>query len=194
MINSRRVFSAIGCGFGAAFVFINANGLPRPWNVAAFLIGVVLLVLAVWRGVIVGGRAVPATQDLVGADLAGHVRRSAAAYWLAVGAEAIAIPVGALVINRVLDRPHLVVLWVVFVVGAHFLSARAFGVGRFTELGCTLMLLAVLSAGLQLATGSAWMPSAGAVLSGAVMLGFVAVPNLSHPVDQSPLPNRTQAE
>lgn len=54
-------------------------------------------------------------------------------YLLCVAAEVVAIPVGALVI-RALDRPSdLIVVWVVFVVGVHFLPfarVRAAGVRR----------------------------------------------------------------
>lgn len=164
MTNLARVFSLVGMAFGTVFVMVNAGGLPSPWDVIARVVGLVLLAVAVWR--LVKG-------EWGDVSIPGSPR----AYWVAVAAEVIAIPVGASVLTRVLDQPDLVVLWVVFVVGAHFLPARAFGIGRFAELGVVLMLLAVLFAAVDLAGDVDAAPSAGAVLAGVAMLAFSAVPS-----------------
>lgn len=94
-------------------------------------------------------------------------------------------PGGAVVLNRVLDLPELVVLWVVIVVGTHFLPAQMFAIGRYAELGVVLMLLAVGSAAAHLADGLSWVPSLGAVLAGMVLLAFTAIPVLAHPRTRS---------
>ncbi|GAB3219442.1 hypothetical protein GCM10027447_02340 [Glycomyces halotolerans] len=164
-----RIFAAVGIVFGTVFVFLNAGGLPDPWDVAARVAGAGLVAAAVWFGLIRSG--------------SDGVRWSGSylGYWIAVGAEAVAIPVGAQVLVRVLDRPDLVVLWVVFVVGAHFLPARVFGFGRFGELGAAMMVLAIVAGALRLGAGAAWAPSAAAVLAGVGLLVFAAVPALSRP-------------
>ncbi|MGV0836065.1 hypothetical protein [Mycolicibacterium thermoresistibile] len=59
--------------------------------------------------------------------------------------------------------------------------AYTFGIGRYAELGVVLMLLAVIAAAVHVMTGITWIPAAGAVLAGASLLGFAAVPSLSRP-------------
>lgn len=161
-----RIFAAVGIIFGMVFVLVNASGLPAGWDVAARVGGVALGIGAVGRMLL--SRA---PED--------RWSGSARTYWVAVCIEVVAIPVGATILNRVLEQPDLVVLWVVFVVGAHFLPARAFGIGRYAELGVVLMLLAVISAAVYLIADIAWAPSAGAVMAGAALLGFAAVPSMS---------------
>ncbi|GAA2332178.1 hypothetical protein GCM10009854_04230 [Saccharopolyspora halophila] len=168
-----RALALVGIVFGAVFVLVNAGGLPGPWDGVARIAGVCLIVTAAWRGLI---RARPLEDTWPG---------SARAYWIAVGVEIVAIPAGAVVLNRVLELPDLVVLWVVFVVGAHFLPARMFAIGRYAELGVVLMLLAVGSAAAHLAAGLSWVPSLGAVLAGMVLLAFAAIPALAHPGTRS---------
>lgn len=155
-----RVFGCVGIGFGLLFVLLNAGGLPGGWTVVALAAGVALALVAVWFGV---ARRPPGTTRW---DASG-----ARAYWTAVLAEVVAIPVGAVVLGGPLDHPELTVLWVVFVVGAHFLLARAFGRGAWTALGLSLMLLALLGAGATLAVDVVWS-SAAAVLAGVLLIGF----------------------
>lgn len=159
----QRVFALVGIGFGAVFVLVNAGGLPSPWHIVAFAVGAVLAATALWFGVV---RATPGPRTWSG---------SVKAYWLAVAAEAVAIPVGAGVLHRVMGTSDLVVLWVVFVVGAHFLPAKAFGVGRYAELGVALMLIAVVFSVLRLAGHIDSAPSAGGVLAGLSLLAFSAM-------------------
>ncbi|MGV0717560.1 GNAT family N-acetyltransferase [Mycolicibacterium sp. XJ662] len=163
-----RIFAAICITFGLVFVFVNAGGLPGPWDVVARVAGIALAIAAIARTLL---SRVPDERW----------SGSARMYWVAVAVEVAAIPIGATILNRVFDQPHLVVLWVVFVVGAHFLPARAFGVGRHAELGIALMFLALVAAVGYALGGLAWAPSAGAVAAGAALLGFAAVPSLSRP-------------
>jgi hypothetical protein len=163
----QRVFALVGIGFGAVFVLVNAAGLSGPWPIVAFAAGAALAAAAVWLGVV---RATPDTGSWSG---------SVKAYWLAVAAEAVAIPVGAVVLHRIMGTSDLVVLWVVFVVGAHFLPAKAFGVGRYAELGATLMLVAVVFSVLRLVGHIESAPATGGVLAGLSLLAFSAMSSRS---------------
>lgn len=161
----NKLFALIGLTFGAVFVFVNAGALPHPWPVIARVVGGVLVVGAIWFGL------VKQPAHLITAS-----RAQARTYWAAVVAEVIAIPVGALVLNRLLHRPHLVVVWVVFVVGAHFLPARAFGGHDWFLLGLLLVGLAVVGGILTETVDHTWA-SATAVLAGAALLTFAALPH-----------------
>lgn len=100
-------------------------------------------------------------------------------YWLAVLAEVLAIPLGAQVINRVFDQPKLVVLWVVAVVGMHFLPfARAFCAPVFIPLSWTLIGLAAAGAALTVGVDTGFA-AATAVLAGVVLLAFAATAGVS---------------
>lgn len=158
-----RVFACVGIGFGLLFVLLNAGDLPGGWTVVALVAAAGLALVATWFGVV---RHPPGRTRW---DASG-----ARGYWTAVLAELVAIPVGAAVLGGPLDHPELTVLWVVFVVGAHFLPARAFGRGAWTALGLSLMLLALLGAGATLAVDVVWA-SAAAVLAGVLLIGFPIV-------------------
>lgn len=163
-----RFFALLAVVFGLVFVLVNAGDLPKPWSGVAMVAGIALAVLALGSGVL---RSAPSAA----------VSGSPRVYWIAVVIEVIAIPVGANVLSRLVGTTDLSVLWVVFVVGAHFLPAKAFGIGRFAELGVVLMLVAVVFAALWLAADVEWAPSAGGVLAGFCLLGFASVPALSRP-------------
>lgn len=171
-MNLQRVFALVGIGFGLMFVLVNASGLPSPWHIPALTAGIVLAALAIWFGV---SRARPTSRSWTG---------SARAYWLAVAAEAVAIPVGANVLHQV-GTPDLTVLWVVFVVDAHFIPAKAFGVGRYSELGIALILTAVVFGVLRLAGHIQSAPAAGGVLAGLSLLTFSAIPAFSRATAKS---------
>lgn len=158
-----RVAALVGISFGAVFVFVNAGALPEPWPLAVRGLGLVLVLVAVWFGVVRADDAEAPPFD----------KTSVRTYWLSVVVEVIAIPVGAFIISSVLDRPKITVLWVVFVVGAHFLPAKSFGIGRFAELGVVMMALAVVGAVVTLTIRTSAAPIA-AVLAGVVMLVFSA--------------------
>lgn len=93
----------------------------------------------------------------------------------------VALPVGAAIISNVLDKPNAVLVWVVFVVGAHFLPfARAFHLPVFLWLSLCLIIVAVVGAVPALASNSETAAGWTAVAAGFVLLGFSAVgPRLS---------------
>ena len=155
----ERVFRLVGIAFGALFVIVNAPDLPGAWPWIARAAGAVLVVVALV--VVVRGPTFASEAD----------DRAVRIYWIAVVAELIAIPVGSLIINRVIDRPELTVTWVVFVVGAHFLPARSFGFARWTVLGLVLITLAIVGAVGTVVVDDTWAPAA-AVTAGLVMLAF----------------------
>jgi hypothetical protein len=166
-MNVQRVLALVGIGFGIVFVAVNARSLPSPGPILAIAAAVPLTAAALWFGV---AHARPAS-----AVRSGSVR----AYWLAVAGEAVAIPAGAIALHRINGNSDLVVLWVVFVVGAHFIPAKAFGVGRYAELGAALMGIAVVFGILRLVGHIESAPATGGVLAGLSLLTFSAIPALS---------------
>ena len=154
--------SVIGAVAGLVFVLANAGDLPAAtvWRVAGGL-AFVLVIVALRRGPV----AEPPRPS----------RTALRTYGLCVLGEVLAIPVGALVI-RALDGPaELVVVWVVFVVGVHFLPfARAFGLPVFDLLAGTLIVLAVVGGVLTLAVDAVAGPWT-AVLAGFALLAFAGL-------------------
>jgi hypothetical protein len=168
-LSGAQLGSLIGVVAGALFILINAGGTSAA--VAVRIVGVVLVLAALWWGVVRAPASAPA----------GLSTRAGRIYWISVLAEIVAIPAGASVINNVFDRSELTVLWVVAVVGVHFLPfSRAFGQPMYAWLGSMLILLALAGAAITLATGSDSAPSWFAVTAGVVLLGFcVAGPRLA---------------
>src|SRR5690606_41371744 len=113
------------------FVMINAGALPEPWPVVLHAAGILAAATALWLAL---------RRDPVEAPTPDQ--QSIRAYWTVVIAEAIAIPLGAIALNTIFDRPELVVLWVVFVVGARLLPARRFGIPGLRLLGGALNVIA----------------------------------------------------
>jgi hypothetical protein len=86
--------------------------------------------------------------------------------------EVLAIVFGARIIGTVLGRPQLVVLWVVFVVGAHFLPfTNAFRAPLFRPLAWTLIGLAMVGTIVALVVDAIAAPIA-AILAGVALLAF----------------------
>ncbi len=168
-LSGPQLGSLIGAVAGALFIFINASGTGH--GVPVRVVGVALVIIALLWGV---ARAPDTAPASLSAD-AGRI------YRISVIAEIIAIPAGASVINRVLDRPELTVLWVVAIVGLHFLPfSRAFGAPMYGWLGGTLIVLAIAGVAVTLASGSDSAPSWFAVMTGAVLMAFcVAGPRLA---------------
>jgi hypothetical protein len=106
------VGAVVGAVGGLVFIMVNAGGIPDPAALVVRILGVVAFLAALWLVWSRSGRA---------GDEVRPGRRAVRVYWLCVGAEVLSIPIGANVINRVFHRPELVILWVVAVVGAHFL-------------------------------------------------------------------------
>jgi hypothetical protein len=163
-LSGAQLGSLIGAIAGAAFILINAGGTDAA--VLIRVVGIVLFVAAVTWGVLRAPQSEPASLS----PQAGRI------YWLSVLAEIVAIPVGASLINNVFDRPELTVLWVIAVVGLHFLPfSRAFATPMYVWLGVTMILLAVIGAIVTIAADSDSAPPWFAVVTGVVLLGFCVV-------------------
>ena len=168
-MRTTPVGSIIGAVAGLVFVLVNAGAVPASlvWRVAALAAFAAVL----WF-VVVRGRAV---------DPVAPSRSALRTYGFSVVAMVVAIPVGARVVSNVLDRPHAVVVWVVFVVGAHFWPfARAFDLPVFRWLSLSLVAIAVVGAIPALGSDSATAAGWTGVAAGFALLIFSAIgPRLS---------------
>lgn len=156
--------SIIGAIAGLVFVLVNAGSVPGSlvWRIAAGAAFVAILWFVVLRG--------PAVDQVRPSRVA--VRT----YGVCVAAMVVAIPVGAAIISNILDKPDAVVVWMVFVVGAHFLPfAHAFGVPVFRWLAVSLIVVAVVAAVSTLAFDSVVVAGWTGVVAGFVLLFFAAV-------------------
>ena len=108
-------------------------------------------------------------------------RAACRTYGICVAAMIVAIPVGATILTRVLDKPNAVLVWVVFVVGAHFMPfARAFRLPIFYWLSASMVLVSVIGAVPTLISNSAVAAGWTGVAAGFVLLLFSALgPRLS---------------
>lgn len=160
-MDGRRLGSIVGATGGLGFVLGSAGGLPATvlWQLLAVVLGVAVLV-GVWRST----APAPPPPSRAGLRL----------YGICVVAMLVAIPLGARLLTLA-DLEHLVRVWVVLVVGLHFLPfVRVFGTPLFTALGVALVGVAVLGLALSAAAGgdSTTWPAATAVAAGFVLLGF----------------------
>ena len=154
-----RTGSLIGAVGGVLFVVLNAGVAGSPASVVLRVLGVAAFTGVLWFSVLrrPARRPGPAPAP-----------RALRTYLVCVAAEVVAIPLGAQVLTRLLDRPGLVLPWVVVVLGVHFLPfARAFGVRLFTVLAWTLVAVGVLGGALAVV-----LDPRAAALSG-VVAGFV---------------------
>lgn len=153
--------SLIGAFGGLMFVLLNASTLPAPWPLLCGVVGLAMFIGTL--AMIIRGRRRPGNDVR---PRPGALR----VYLTCVVAMIVAIPAGAALLNR-LGEPSLVVLWVIFVVGAHFIPFhRAFRQPLFGYLAAALMLLAVV--GCALALGDLARPAAFAVVAGLALLAF----------------------
>lgn len=161
-MNGRILGSLIGAIGGVVFVLVNAAELPAATllRLAGIVAGIALLV----ANVLVIRRGSTSTDT---PPEPSAIRT----YWFCVAGEVAAIPAGAAVL-RSLDHPELMRVWVVMVLGVHFLPfARAFGAPLFVWLGGALMALALVGGALSLA-GTNQAELWTAVLAGFTLLGF----------------------
>lgn len=169
MVNApvgQRLGSMIGAIGGVAFVLMNAGALGSPLGSVSRVVGVVVFAFAFWYAVI-RTRNHP-TRPRPPAE-------ALRVYWICVVAEVVAIPLGNQVLVRVFDRPDLTPVWVVFVVGAHFLPfARAFRVPLFTGLGVALIVVALIGGLATVTISPLGAPLAG-VVAGFVLLAFAVL-------------------
>lgn len=157
----------IGSIGGFAFIMGNAGGLPDTAVLVVRGIGVVAFLAALWFGVIrpAAGRVAAPPPS----------REAMRVYGISVGAMLVGIPIGSLVINKVLEIPVLTLPWVILVVGAHFVPLdRAFNAPVFSWLGWIMVAIAIIGGGLSLVVGAeatAW----AAVCAGFTMLACSAL-------------------
>lgn len=161
---TRPIGSAVGAIAGLVFVLVNAGAVPgsTAWRVAAVLASIAVI----WFVVVRGPRL----------DQQPPTRAALRTYGLSVTAMVIAIPIGAAFLTNVLDRPDVVVVWVVFLVGAHFLPfARAFDLPLFRWLSVALVLVALVGAVATLPMDDAVAAGWTGVIAGGVLLAFSAI-------------------
>lgn len=165
----RPIGSVVGSIAGLLFVLINAGAVPGSlvWRIA----GVVGFAAAVWFAVIRGSEVAQTPPS----------RAALRTYGLSVAAMIVALPVGAALITNVLQKPNATPVWVVFVVGAHFLPfARAFQLPVFMWLSLSLVFVSVVGAVPSLAYNSGTAAGWTGVVAGFVLLLFSAIgPRLS---------------
>lgn len=162
-MRNRPIGSTIGAIAGLTFVLVNAGAVPASmvWRIAAVVGFVAIAWFVVLRGPEVAG--VPPG------------RAALRTYAISVTAMVVAIPVGATVISNVFDRPNAVLVWVVFVVGVHFLPlARAFRLPVFGWLSASLVVVSVVGAIATLACGGTIAAGWTGVTAGFVLLIFSA--------------------
>jgi hypothetical protein len=177
----QRVGSLVGAVAGLVFIEVNAGALPDPVGAVVRVVGVLAFLAVLWFSVLRRRSGADRGTDGGGRMSSEGVR----VYWFSVLAEVVCIPLGALVLNQVFHRPELVVVWVVAVVGAHFLPfARIFHAPLFVRLAWTLIALAAAGALATLLISTTFAPIA-AVLAGVALLGFAVGASLSRPTSLS---------
>ena len=163
-MRNRPIGSVIGAIAGLAFVLINVGTVPAPllWRLLAASGFVAIIFFVVLRG--------------SEADQVSPSRSAVRTYGISVAAMVLAIPLGATIITNVLDRPNAVLVWVVFVVGVHFLPlAHAFHLPVFRWLSASLVVVSVVGAVPTLTSDSATTAGRTGVAAGFVLLLFAAV-------------------
>lgn len=163
-MRTRPIGSIIGAIGGVVFVLVNAGAVPASlvWRITAAVAFAAIGWFVVLRGPEIG-QAPPSHPAM-------------RTYWTSVAALVVAIPVGAAVISNVLNKPNAVLVWVVFVVGVHFLPfSRAFGLPVFGWLSVSLILVAAGSAVPALAYNSAVAAGWSGVVAGFVLPFFAGV-------------------
>lgn len=163
-MRNRPIGSVIGAVAGLVFVLVNAGAVPGSllWRIAA----VVVFVAIIWFVVLRGSEV----------DQLQPSRVALRTYGVSVVGMLVAIPVGAAVISNVFDKPNAVLVWVVFVVGAHFLPfANAFQLPVFRWLAVCMVVVAVIGAVFTLASNGVAAAASTGVAAGFVLLLFSAV-------------------
>lgn len=163
-MRTRPIGSIIGAIGGEVFVLVNAGAVPASvvWRVTA----AVAFAAIAWFVVVRGPEI----------DQAPPSHAAMRTYWFSVAALVLAIPVGAAVISNVIHKPNAALVWVVFVVGVHFVPfSRAFGLPVFGWLSVSLIVVAAVSAVPTLAYNSAVAAGWCGVVAGFVLLFFAGV-------------------
>lgn len=151
---------------GLVFMVVNAGALPGDVALAVRVLGVMFFIAVMWFTMLSGTGE--ATQQGVPDQEAWRI------YWLAVAFEVVLIPFGAAALSRS-GHVELVVPWVAFVVGMHFLPfARTFGLPGFRVLARMLIGLASVGGLLALSGHVVAGQVVSGVMSGVVLLAFSA--------------------
>jgi hypothetical protein len=131
------VGSLVAVTFGTVFVVANSGGLAGPWPLVVRAAGLVVAALLIGGLVLVTRTRSTATA----APASDFVDRR---YWLIVALEAVALFGGLAVINGVLHRSAVAVVWVALVVGVHFFGlARIWHLPLYHLLGAAMTVLAL---------------------------------------------------
>lgn len=158
-VDGRVLGSLIGLVGGEVFVQANAGGLPGEALIRVAGLALGLLVVVALVRYLRDSPPAPPPPSRAGLRL----------YGVAVVALVVSIPVGAAVL-RALDQGQLTPVWVVLVLGLHFVPfARAFRQPFYAPLGWTLVGVAAAGGTATLAgvtDGPAWT----AVLAGVTLL------------------------
>lgn len=140
------------------FISINAGPIGAPMATILRITDVIAFCVLLWLILVKNRRRFSGPLP---------PRAALRTYWICVIGEVVAIPVGALIL-RALHQPLLTPVWVVLVLGVHFLPfARAFGVRLFAALGTTLIVVAVAGGVATISSGAvaaAWTGTAAGVL------------------------------
>lgn len=168
-MRTRPIGSIVGAIAGLVFVLVNAGAIPASllWRVAA----AVVFALVIWFTVLRGPEAEQTPPS----------REALRTYGISVVAMVVAIPVGARILSDALDKPNAVLVWVVFVVGVHFLPfAHAFHLPVFRWLAASLVVIAISGAVPTLASNGAAAAGWTGAAVGFVLLFFSGIgPHLS---------------
>ncbi|WP_157631619.1 hypothetical protein [Catelliglobosispora koreensis] len=141
-MKGSRIGSLVGAVAGMAFIFANSTEFASSVTTIVRVAGALAFLAVLWLAVIKPPPSAPERPPS---------RAAIRTYGFSVTAMVLAMFAGSSVISRVLEQPNLVVLWVIFVVGAHFLPfAKAFAAPVFTWLSLTMMGLAVVGTVLAL--------------------------------------------
>lgn len=159
-----QVGSMVGATGGLVFVIDNAGEFADPWRLMVRLLGIAVAIVVV--------AIVMRTPVRESGAPSPNARRI---YGWSVLAMVVAIPLGNVLLYGPLGAPEFTVLWVIAVVGAHFLPfASAFNAPIFRPLGLTLLALAAIGATATFIIGTSDTASLTAVVTGFVLLSFVA--------------------
>lgn len=168
-MRTRPIGSIVGAIAGLVFVLVNAGAVTASllWRIAA----AVAFAAVIWFVVLRGPDVEPEPPS----------REALRTYGISVVAMVVAIPVGARILSDVLDKPNAVLVWVVFVVGAHFLPfAHAFRLPVFRWLAASLIVVSIIGVVPTLASNSATAAGGTGVAAGFVLLLFSGIgPRLS---------------
>lgn len=159
----QRIGSMIAASFGLVYVVVNTGSFPVVVATSLRALGVIAFV-AIAAALV---RSRPADVQ-VGGPAAGFGR----AYWVVVGAEAVALFAGLRVLDAAFDLSYAGVAWVSVVVGIHFLPlARIWREPVFVVLGVLVAGCGAIALLLAATLGDvAAVPAIGGVVPGFVLL------------------------